>query len=275
MSRIGRRRARPAHLVLALVAAAWLDTVAAPAPAAAQPPPPPPAAVAAPALPRVPPPADLPRDRPLRAGFLVIDGVYNTELVSAYDVLQHTVAHVRPGIEVVTISPDGAKVETAEGLVLEPRYGFATAPALDILVVPSGEHNMDSDLGDEALIAWLAKTGKQARYVVSLCDGAFLLARAGLVDGRIVTTFPADQDRFAQMFPKVELRRGVSFVHDGPVLTSVGGARGYDAVLYLVDHLFGEAVAKGVAAGLVLPWPPGSEAELLPALVVRYSEQKD
>jgi transcriptional regulator GlxA family with amidase domain len=227
----------------------------------------------APAMPRVPPPADLPRDRPLRAGFLLIDGVYGTELVAPFDVLQHTTFHTRPGIDAFTISPDGGTVKTAEGLVLDARYGFADAPALDILVVPSGEHNMDSDLGNEALVAWLAKTGKAARYVMSLCDGAFLLARAGLLQGRLATTFPADQDRFAQMFPKQELRRNVSFVHDGPALTSVGGARSYDAALYLVDHLYGEEVAKKVAAGLVLPWPPGVDESPLPALVIKYSQQ--
>jgi len=224
------------------------------------------------ALPRVPPPADLPRDRPLRAGFLVLDGVYGTELVAPYDVLQHTVFHTRPGIDTFTVSPDGGTVKTAEGLVLDARYSFADAPAIDILVVPSAQHNMDSDLGNEALIAWLGKVGKTARYVVSLCDGAFLLGRAGLLQGRLATTFPADQDRFAQMFPKLELRRGVSFVHDGPVLTSVGGARSYDAALYLVDHLYGEQVAQEVAKGLVLPWPPGGSEEPLPALVIKYKQ---
>ncbi len=256
---------------LAAVLVAGALAAQAPGGAAAAPPAAPPAPSAA-TLPRVPPPADLPRDRPLRAGFLVVDGVYGTELVAPYDVLQHTVSHTRPGIDVFTVSPDGGTVKTAEGLVLDARYGFADAPPIDVLVVPSGEHNMDSDLGNEALVAWLAKTGKSARYVVSLCDGAFLLARAGLLQGRLATTFPGDQDRFAQMFPKVELRRGVSFVHDGPVLTSVGGARSYDAALYLVDHLFGEEVAKSVARGLVLPWPPGGGEEPLPALVVRYQE---
>jgi transcriptional regulator GlxA family with amidase domain len=222
------------------------------------------------ALPRVPPPKDLPRDRPLRAGFLIIDGVYGTELVAPYDVLHHTVFHTRPGIEVFTISPDGGNVRTFEGLNLDARYSFADAPAVDILVVPSAEHNMDSDLGNDALIAWLGRVGKSARYVVSLCDGAFLLAKAGLLQGRLATTFPGDQDAFAQMFPKQELRRNVSFVHDGPAITSVGGARSYDAALYLVDHLYGEEVARGVAKGLVLPWPPA--AEVLPALVIRYRE---
>lgn len=235
--------------------------------AAAAPPPP-----STSSLPRVPAPEDLPRDRPLRAGFLVVDGVYGTELVAAHDVLQRTVSHTRPGIDTFTISPDGGTVKTAEGLVIAAKYSISSAPAIDILVVPSGEHGMDSDLGNEALVAWLAKVGKTARYVMALRDGSFLLARAGLLQGRLATTFTADQDRFAQMFPKLELRRGVSFVHDGPLLTSVGGARSYDAALYLVDHLYGEEVAKEVAKGLVLPWPPGGDERPLPALVVRYQQ---
>ena len=255
-----------AALLASVLVAQTAGAPAAPAQAASVGPAPPSTS----SLPRVPPPADLPRDRPLRAGFLVLDGVYGTELVAAHDVLQHTVLHTRPGIDTFTVSPDGGTVKTAEGLVIAAKYSLSSAPTIDILVIPSGEHAMDSDLGNEPLIAWLAKVGKTARYVVSLRDGAFLLARAGLLQGRLATTFAADQDRFAQMFPKLELRRGVSFVHDGPLLTSVGGARSYDAALYLVDHLYGEEVAKEVAKGLVLPWPPGGGEEPLPALVVRY-----
>ena len=234
------------------------------------------ATVAAPSsgLPRLPPPKDLPRDRPLRAAVVVVDGVFGSELVAAFDVLQHTTAHVRPGIDPFAVSPDGNPVKTAEGLGVAARYSFASAPAVDILVLPGGAHDLDSSLGDEALVGWLAKAGKTARYVVGLRDAPFVLARAGLLQGRLATVFADDQDRFTQMFPKLELRRGVSFVHDGPLLTSIGGARSYDAALYLVDHLFGEEVAKGVAKGLVLPWPPDAEEPPLPALVVRYNEIK-
>ena len=224
---------------------------------------------AAPALPRVPAPADLPRDRPLRAAVLVVDGTYGTELMAAYAVLQRTVQHTRPGIDVFTVSPDGGTVRTLEGLELDARYGFGDAPAIDVLVVPGAERNRDSDLGNDALIGWLTRTGQKARYVVALGHGAFPLAKAGVLRGRLATTFAADQDAFARMFPEQELRRGVSFVHDGPALTSIGGTRSYDAALYLVDHLFGEEVAQQVAAGLVLPWPPGTPLDL-PALVIRY-----
>ncbi len=59
------------------------------------------------------------------------------------------------------------------------------------------------------------------------------------------------------MFPDLELRRGVSFVHDGRMLTSQGGAKSYDVAMHLVDHLYGADVARGVGRGLIIAWPPG------------------
>src|SRR5688500_18562479 len=98
----------------------------------------------------VPAPAPpIPSDRPLKAGFLVIDGVYNTELTAPYDIFQHTVFHTKPGIEVFTVSPDGAPIETFEGISIDPHHSFADAPPIDILVVPSAEHNLDTDLSNE------------------------------------------------------------------------------------------------------------------------------
>ncbi len=201
---------------------------------------------------------DLPTDRPLRAGFLVVDGVYNTELVAPFDVLQHTAFHARPhpGIEVFTVSPDGGVVTTAEGLRILPDHGFDDAPPIDILVVPSAEGSRDRDLEKGEMIEWVRRTGEGARFAMSLCWGAFVLAEAGLLDGHAVTTFPGDYERFAQAFPGLDLRVNVSFVHDGKVLTSEGGARSYGVAMYLVDLLYGEEVAKKVGSGLLLPWPP-------------------
>ena len=222
--------------------------------------------------PRQEPMGEIPEDRPLRAGFLVIDGVYDTELTAPLDILHHTVFHTDPGIEVFTVSPYGRAVTSFEGLQIVPDYGFDNHPAIDILVVPSAEHNMDADLENEPLIEWVRETGRRAIYVMSLCDGAFVLAEAGLLKGRHATTFPADRDRFEEMFPRVDLEREVSFVHDGPAITSVGGARSFEPALYLVDLLYGTEVARDVARGLVLPWPP--RAQPFRALVVDYSKDR-
>jgi len=202
------------------------------------------------------PAPDLPRDRPLRAGFLVVDGIYNSELMAPYDVFQHTVFHARPATEVFTVSPDGKPITTFEGIRVTPTYSFQNAPAIDILVVPSGRGSMDVDLQNRALIDWVRKTGAAARHVISLCDGAFVLAQAGLLDGAAATTFPDDYARLAKAFPKVELRINVSFVDTGKLLTSEGGARSYEVAMHLVDRLYGTQVAQQIGKGLLIPWPP-------------------
>lgn len=208
-------------------------------------------------IPGQPGPApDLPTDRPLVAGFLVVNGVYNTELAAPFDVFHHTSFHTKPGIQVFTVSPDGQPVTTFEGLRLTPNHSFATAPAMDILVLPSARGSMDADLQNQALIDWVRTKGGQARHVLSLCDGAFLLAKAGLLQGIPATTFPDDYGRFSQLFPGVDLRINVSFVDAGKIITSQGGARSYEAAMHLVDRLYGRQVAEGIGKGLLVPWPP-------------------
>ena len=202
------------------------------------------------------PVADLPKDRPLRAGILVVNGVYNTELAAPFDVLHHTQFHTQPGMQVFTVSPDGKPVTTFEGLKITPDHSFANAPQIDILVVPSTRGSMDADLQNQALLNWVRTTGGQARHVLSLCDGAFVLAKAGLLQGIPATTFPDDYGRFSQMFPNLDLRINVSFVDAGKVITSQGGARSYEAAMHLVDRLYGRQVAEGIGKGLLVPWPP-------------------
>jgi len=186
----------------------------------------------------------------------MIDGVYNSELMAPYDIFQHTVFHTEGGIDVFTVNQTLDTVTTFEGLRLLPDYAFDSPdlPEIDILVVPSAEHNMDSDLENDVLINWLSKTGQRADYVISLCDGAFVLAKAGLVDGKESTTFPSDIDRYRETFPNLIVHENVSFVHHDNLLTSAGGAKSYDVALYLVNHLYGDKVAKGVGRGLVIDW---------------------
>lgn len=193
--------------------------------------------------------------RELNVGFLIVDGVYDTELMAPFDVFQHTVFHVKTGMRVFTVAPELEPVRTFEGLRILPDYSLKSAPPIDVLVVPSARDSMDRDLENAALIAWVRTTGMRAQHVLSLCDGAFVLAQAGLLDGRAATTFPADVPRFRELFAsQVDVHEDVSFVHDGAVITSVGGARSYDAALYLCELVYGAEVAQGIGRGLVIDW---------------------
>ncbi|WP_420384668.1 DJ-1/PfpI family protein [Roseivirga sp.] len=190
----------------------------------------------------------------LNVGFLVINGVYNSELMAPYDIFQHTIFHTDPGMKTFIVSPTMEPITTFEGITVSPHYSFDNVPDIDVLVVPSAEHNMDSDLKDERLIAFVKEKGSQAKYIMSLCDGAFILAQAGLLDELKCTTFPSDIPKFKETFPQLAVQEKVSFVHDGKAITSAGGAKSYDPALYLVEYLYGKKVADGVAGGLVIDW---------------------
>lgn len=192
----------------------------------------------------------------LNVAFLIVDGVYNSELVAPMDILHHTVFHTEKGMSVFTIAPDSMMITSFEGLKIKPDYSFLydSLPQIDVLVVPSAEHSMDSDLENAALINFVKSAGSSAQYVMSLCDGAFILAQAGLVNGKESTTFPSDIQRYRETFPSLTVHDGVSFVHDGKLITSVGGAKSYDPALYLSELLYGKKAAKGIAKGLVIDW---------------------
>ena len=192
----------------------------------------------------------------LNAAFLIMDGVFNTELTAPMDILQHTIFHTENGIDVFTVAQYDSVVTTFEGLRITPDYSFSndSLPAIDILIVPSAEHHLDTDLENEEMISWVRETGLNASWVMSLCDGAFVLAKAGLLDNSQCTTFPGDLEKFRNTFPQLDVKEGVSFVHDGKFITSAGGAKSFDPALYLTEMLYGKKSADGVAGGLVIDW---------------------
>ncbi len=191
----------------------------------------------------------------LNAAFLAVDGVYNSELMAPYDVFHHSVFrdsldYVRPFV----VSPDGNAVSTFEGLTVSAHYSFDNAPQIDILVIPSAEGSMSTDLEDARLIDWIRATANKATWVITVCDGSFPLAKTGLLDGLVATTFPSDRVALAEMFPTIDVRDDVRIVVDGKFITSVGGAMSYEPAFYLVDRIYGPDHARLTAEGLVWTW---------------------
>ena len=191
-----------------------------------------------------------------QVGILIMDGVYNTELTAPYDIFQHT--QYREGIKQMDVFMIAEKMEVItsfEGMRILPDYSFTDDyPAIDILVVPSAEHHLDSDLENKSMIDWVAKTGQKAEFVTSHCDGAFVLAKAGLLNDIASTTFPSDIPKYREMFPQLDVRDSVLFVHDEKFITSAGGAKSFEAALYLCEYLYGDSIARSLAGGLVIDW---------------------
>lgn len=212
-----------------------------------------------------PPTPPKPNEQSRTAAFLVVDGVYNSELMAPYDVLHHSI--FRDSLDYIlpfVVSPDGNPVETFEGLTVSAHYSFENAPPVNILIIPSAEGSMSSDLGNERLINWIRETATTADWVITVCDGAFTLAATGLLDGRTATTFPSDRDALAEMFPEIDVGYDERIVVDGKFITSVGGAMSYEPALYLVEHIYGPEHARLTAEGLVWPW----NVEAVPLFVV-------
>jgi transcriptional regulator GlxA family with amidase domain len=104
------------------------------------------------------------------------------------------------------------------------------------------------------MIRFVQKMAKEALFVTSHCDGAFVLAEAGVLDSVVSTTFPADIEAYRKRYPQLRVADSVWFVHDGKYITSAGGARSFEAALYLCEWLYGESVARDLGRGLVLDW---------------------
>lgn len=199
--------------------------------------------------------------------FLIMDGVYNTELTAPFDIFQHTI--FREGIKSMntflvanTLEP----ITSFEGIRILPDYNYLGdgLPKIDILVVPSAEHHLDTDLEDQDMIEFVKKVSEEAMYVTSHCDGAFVLAKAGLLDDYVSTTFPSDIDKYREMFPQLDVRENVLFVHDDKFITSAGGAKSFEAALYLAELLYGKQIAKSLSAGLVIDW----DLENVPHIII-------
>jgi transcriptional regulator GlxA family with amidase domain len=124
-----------------------------------------------------------------------------------------------------------------------PDYDIKNAPQSDILAFFGG--NADRASNDPELIAWV-KTRKPS-YYFSVCTGAFILGRAGLLDNQSATTFHSSIDNLRKEFPQAKILSGVRFVDNGEIITTAGISAGIDGALHLVAKLKGEEIAKNTA----------------------------
>ena len=157
--------------------------------------------------------------------------------------------------QVHTIATRRAAVVARGGLRLVPTHTVEDHPPLDVLVVPGGL-TRDAE-GDDRLIAWLGRTADDAEVTASVCTGAFLLATAGLLDGREATTHWEDLDDLQRRFPNVSVRRDRRWVDNGRVVTSAGISAGIDMSLHLVRRHQGEDLARATAHQMEYVWNDG------------------
>jgi transcriptional regulator GlxA family with amidase domain len=150
------------------------------------------------------------------------------------------------------LSANGSPVRARGGFTVQPDHAISRHPDLDVLLVPGGVH--EPELERSEAIDWIARQARTARLVASVCTGAFLLARAGLLDGLEVTTHWEDCADLQRAFPAVRVREGVRWIEHERVMTSAGISAGLDMSLRLVARLAGQDLAERTARRMEYEW---------------------
>ena len=187
-----------------------------------------------------------PGDGKVVVAVTISEGVTVIDFTGPWEVFQD--AHVAgpggdgEGFRLYTVSETLDPVRGSAGLRLAPDYTFATAPPPRVVVVPAQR-------GGAALHEWLRKTSHTADLTMSVCTGAFQLAKAGLLSGLEATTHHDFLDRLAGLYPDVKVKRGLRFVEGAPKIATAGGlSSGIDLALRVVERYYGRPAAERTAA---------------------------
>jgi transcriptional regulator GlxA family with amidase domain len=194
---------------------------------------------------------------PAAVTFVIFDGYQTLDLAGPYDVFAEA------GYECLTVAPEAGPVRSNTGLRCLAEWGIAEADprATETLVVVGGSGTYDARR-NQALVDWITAAAASAQRVASVCNGAFLLAEAGSLDGRRVTTHWSEAERLAREYPAIEVDREPIFIRDGRIWTSAGVTAGMDLALALVENDLGRDAALEVARDLVLYLRrPGSQSQ--------------
>src|SRR5579871_6025941 len=161
----------------------------------------------------------------------------------------------------------GGRVRTQAGAVFEGRHGLKALARADTIVVPGATTSASAP---PELLRALVRAHERGARVASVCVGAFVLAAAGLLDGRRVTTHWAHAEELQRRYPRVDVDPSVLYVDEGDVLTSAGVAAGVDLCLHLVELDHGSDAAAAVARRLVMPvHRRGGQAQFIQAPLAR------
>ncbi|MFZ5885280.1 MAG: DJ-1/PfpI family protein [Chloroflexota bacterium] len=164
-------------------------------------------------------------------------------------------ARQNPGaslFDVCLIAEREGLVHARAGFNVQPHYTIQNHPRLDVLIVPGGVHN--AELEKPAVIEWIRQRANDIQLTASVCTGAFLLAKAGLLQDKSCTTHWEDIPDLRAMFPALDIKEDVPWVDNGSVVTSAGISAGIEMALHLVTKLAGKELAIRTARQMQYVW---------------------
>jgi transcriptional regulator GlxA family with amidase domain len=210
-----------------------------------------------------------------RVVVLGYDGMQSLDLAGPVEVFDVATRHgITPPYKVEIVAPTAAPIVTTSGITITPNRGIGDGrSAVDTFIVAGGQ-GVDAVAEDPALIDAVRKVARRSRRVASVCSGAFILAKAGLLDGRRVTTHWASCRRLARRYPELDVDPDPIFVRDGDVYTSAGVTAGIDLCLALVEEDHGRDLALSVARQLVVFLKrPGGQAQFSSHLSTQLADR--
>ena len=195
---------------------------------------------------RIAPPA---RGERLPVAFVLTEGAVMIDFTGPWEVFQDVMIPSRgPKMEdehpfdLYTVSDTTSPIRVSDGMRIVPDYSFDDAPVPKIVVIPAQSGRSPK------MLAWIRRMTEQSDVVMSVCTGAFVLAQAGLLNGKSATTHHGALDRLHQQFPQIAVKRGVRYVQSDPVIFTAGGlSSGIDLALHIVDLYFGHEAAEATA----------------------------
>ena len=161
------------------------------------------------------------------------------------------------GYKVFTVAEKVDPVNTVYGQKIVADYTFDNSPKADVLLVPGG--GVGGAVANAKLIKWVQDNAKNSTYVMSVCTGAFILAKADLLDGLTATTVRGGIDRLATAFPNFKVVYDQRYVDNGKIITTAGLSSGIDGAFYLVSRISGKGRAQQTALGLEYKWDPDAK----------------
>jgi putative intracellular protease/amidase/YHS domain-containing protein len=190
-----------------------------------------------------PNPLTPPAQSSIPVAFLVSEGAVVIDFCGPWEVFQDAVVPGRQDapFKLYTVAETTRPIRASAGLTIVPDYSLASAPAPKVIVIPAQSGR------SEAMLQWIRRASKGADVTMSVCTGAVLLAKTGLLAGKAATTHHDSFRTFAMAFPDVRLQRGARFVEDGNLASAGGLSSGMDLALRVVERYFGREAATKTA----------------------------
>ncbi|HHB1653112.1 DJ-1/PfpI family protein [Bacillus sp. TE8-1] len=180
-------------------------------------------------------------------GIFLFNEVEVLDFAGPFEVFSVTEVNGEKPFTVYTVNENGEMITARNGLKVQSDYSIENLPPVDILIISGGLGARKYEIKNEIVIKWIRQQMKEVKLMTSVCTGALLLAKAGLLEGLKATTHWASIEKFKNEFQNVEVIENVKFVDEGHIITSAGISAGINMSFHIVKNLLGVHVAEDTA----------------------------